>query len=179
MLDRRSRRSHFWERSIVSTLWWMRLWVISSPSCGFHELGNRGGGNFYFSIIWYLETRPIRYFERKLPGGIGVVMDDVLAGILAMVILQIIYAKTTWLDCSCDFWLWVCACGFCLRVGGSYSLPLRQWVCLALFCHPIFNLLLQFCAQLALSSLIKYLSKKLLIYFIFLLTGFSSSKLCH
>ena len=42
--------------------------------------------------IW--KPGPIGYLERRLPGGMGVVMDDVAAGILGSVILQTLYTKT-------------------------------------------------------------------------------------
>ena len=38
--------------------------------------------------IW--KPYPIRFLEKKLPGGVGVVMDDVAAGILSNLILRIL-----------------------------------------------------------------------------------------
>ena len=38
--------------------------------------------------IW--KPYPIRFLEKKLPGGVGVVMDDVAAGILSNIILRIL-----------------------------------------------------------------------------------------
>lgn len=40
--------------------------------------------------------------DRKMKGGVGTVMDDVAAGIVANVILQMIYYKTSWLG-----WRWL------------------------------------------------------------------------
>jgi phosphatidylglycerophosphatase A len=35
--------------------------------------------------------------DQKVKGGLGVVADDVAAGIIASVLLQMIYTKTAWL----------------------------------------------------------------------------------
>ncbi len=70
---------------IVTVLWLPRTW--QTVVLGF----------ILFRFFDILKLGPIKYFERKLPGGIGVVMDDVLAGIFANIILQLIYAKTNWL----------------------------------------------------------------------------------
>lgn len=45
--------------------------------------------------IW--KPFPIRYFDRKVPGGFGVVMDDLVAGIIANVLLQLMLYHTAWL----------------------------------------------------------------------------------
>ncbi len=44
-------------------------------------------------------TKPlfIGYLDRKIHGGLGVIMDDVAAGIIASLILQVIYSQTSWL----------------------------------------------------------------------------------
>jgi phosphatidylglycerophosphatase A len=39
--------------------------------------------------IW--KPYPVRFLEKKLPGGIGVVMDDVAAGILSNLVLRILF----------------------------------------------------------------------------------------
>lgn len=54
-------------------------------------------GFVLFRILDAAKPGPIGYVERKIPGGIGVVMDDVLAGVFANIILQIIYSNTSWL----------------------------------------------------------------------------------
>jgi phosphatidylglycerophosphatase A len=54
---------------------------------------------FYFVLIGFLLFRffdifkpfPIRLLERRLKGGFGVVLDDVLAGVYANIILHLIY----------------------------------------------------------------------------------------
>jgi phosphatidylglycerophosphatase A len=48
----------------------------------------------FFDIV---KPWPIGVFDRKIPGGLGVVVDDVAAGLLVNVILQIVYTKTAWL----------------------------------------------------------------------------------
>lgn len=50
-----------------------------------------------FRFLDILKPPPIRYFDRRVPGGLGVVLDDVVAGIIANVFLQLIYSQTPWL----------------------------------------------------------------------------------
>jgi phosphatidylglycerophosphatase A len=47
-------------------------------------------GFFLFRFFDILKPFPIRRMERKLKGGFGVVLDDVMAGIYANIILQVI-----------------------------------------------------------------------------------------
>ena len=42
--------------------------------------------------IW--KPWPIRHFDKKVAGGLGVVVDDIVAGIFANIILQLLYTKT-------------------------------------------------------------------------------------
>ncbi len=50
-----------------------------------------------FRFLDILKPPPIRYFDRRVPGGLGVVLDDVVAGLIANVFLQLIYSQTPWL----------------------------------------------------------------------------------
>jgi phosphatidylglycerophosphatase A len=50
------------------------------------------GGFCLFRCFDILKPPPIRLIERKVPGGYGVVLDDVLAGIYAQISLRIIAA---------------------------------------------------------------------------------------
>jgi phosphatidylglycerophosphatase A len=50
------------------------------------------GGFCLFRFFDILKPPPIRLIERKVPGGYGVVLDDVLAGIYAQISLRIIAA---------------------------------------------------------------------------------------
>jgi phosphatidylglycerophosphatase A len=43
--------------------------------------------------IW--KPFPIRMIDRRVPGGLGVVADDVVAGILTNILLQIVFTRTT------------------------------------------------------------------------------------
>ena len=43
-----------------------------------------------------LKPFPIGYID-KVRGGLGVVADDVVAGIIANIVLQVIYTQTNWL----------------------------------------------------------------------------------
>ena len=42
-----------------------------------------------FRLLDILKPFPIKYAERKCPGGIGVVMDDVIAGLMSNVLVRI------------------------------------------------------------------------------------------
>jgi len=46
-------------------------------------------GFAFFRFFDILKPFPIRFFERRLPGGYGVVGDDVMAGIYGNILLQI------------------------------------------------------------------------------------------
>jgi phosphatidylglycerophosphatase A len=48
-------------------------------------------GFFLFRFFDILKPFPIRQLEKKIKGGFGVVLDDVLAGIYANIILRLIY----------------------------------------------------------------------------------------
>ena len=48
-------------------------------------------GFFLFRLFDIVKVGPVRYFERKFPGGAGVVLDDVMAGILSAIVLRILY----------------------------------------------------------------------------------------
>lgn len=52
-------------------------------------------GFLLFRVLDILKPFPIGYLDKKVPGGIGVVVDDVAAGVIANIILQIIYTKTS------------------------------------------------------------------------------------
>lgn len=54
-------------------------------------------GFILFRILDIWKPFPIRYFDRKVPGGFGVVMDDLVAGIIANVVLQLMLYHTAWL----------------------------------------------------------------------------------
>lgn len=46
-------------------------------------------GFYIFRIFDIAKPFPIRYLEKRLPGGLGIVLDDVLAGIFTNVLLRI------------------------------------------------------------------------------------------
>lgn len=50
-----------------------------------------------FRFLDILKPPPIRQLDQKVQGGVGVVIDDVAAGILANILLQIVYNQTGWL----------------------------------------------------------------------------------
>lgn len=54
-------------------------------------------GFFLFRLLDIWKPFPISYLDRKIQGGLGVVIDDVVAGLVANLILQLIYTKTMWL----------------------------------------------------------------------------------
>ena len=47
-----------------------------------------GAGFFLFRFFDILKPFPIRFIDKKLPGGWGIVLDDIAAGIYANIILQ-------------------------------------------------------------------------------------------
>jgi len=51
-------------------------------------------GFFIFRALDIFKPFPIRFIERKLPGGLGIVMDDVVAGIYCNLLLRTIYRLT-------------------------------------------------------------------------------------
>lgn len=53
-----------------------------------------------FALFRVLDiTKPlfIGYLDKKIQGGLGVMIDDVAAGIIASLIMQVIYTQTNWL----------------------------------------------------------------------------------
>lgn len=48
-------------------------------------------GFIVFRFFDILKPYPIRYFEKNVPGGLGIVMDDVVAGIMGNLILRIMF----------------------------------------------------------------------------------------
>ena len=47
-------------------------------------------GFVLFRVLDIFKPFPIRYLERKIPGGAGIVVDDIVAGIIANITLRII-----------------------------------------------------------------------------------------
>jgi phosphatidylglycerophosphatase A len=54
-------------------------------------------GFLLFRLLDIWKPYPISYLDKKIQGGLGVVIDDVAAGIVANMILQLVYSKTMWL----------------------------------------------------------------------------------
>lgn len=53
-----------------------------------------------FTLFRVLDiTKPlfIGYLDKKIQGGLGVMVDDVAAGIIASLIMQVLYTQTNWL----------------------------------------------------------------------------------
>lgn len=50
-----------------------------------------------FRLFDIAKPFPISYLDRKIGGGLGTVLDDVAAGLVANVLLQVVYAQTAWL----------------------------------------------------------------------------------
>jgi phosphatidylglycerophosphatase A len=48
-------------------------------------------GFFLFRFLDILKPFPIRNIEKKMSGGVGIVMDDVAAGVMANIVLRIIF----------------------------------------------------------------------------------------
>lgn len=52
--------------------------------------GTAVGGFLLFRFFDILKPFPIRYLEKRLPGGVGIVADDVVAGVMANVALRLV-----------------------------------------------------------------------------------------
>ena len=50
-----------------------------------------------FRLLDGFKPFPINYIDRRMKGGLGVVADDLFAGIVTNFILQIVFTKTHWL----------------------------------------------------------------------------------
>lgn len=53
---------------------------------------------FLFRVFDILKPFPVGWADKKIEGGLGVVADDILAGILASVAVQVILHYTDWLE---------------------------------------------------------------------------------
>ena len=51
-----------------------------------------------FRAFDILKPFPVGWADKKLEGGLGVVADDILAGILASLIMQVLVQHTTWFE---------------------------------------------------------------------------------
>lgn len=54
-------------------------------------------GFVLFRVLDILKPFPIGFIDKKVQGGLGVIADDVVAGIIANIALQVIYSQTNWL----------------------------------------------------------------------------------
>jgi phosphatidylglycerophosphatase A len=54
-------------------------------------------GFVLFRVVDIVKPPPIRQLDAKIKGGMGVVIDDIAAGIACNIILQLIYTHTSWL----------------------------------------------------------------------------------
>ena len=54
-------------------------------------------GFILFRIVDIVKPPPIRQLDQKVKGGVGVVIDDIAAGIVCNIILQLVYTYTPWL----------------------------------------------------------------------------------
>ncbi len=56
-------------------------------------------GFIIFRVMDILKPFPIRYLERTIPGGAGIVLDDVAAGVAAHILLRLLFL-TPWMPSS-------------------------------------------------------------------------------
>lgn len=54
-------------------------------------------GFVLFRILDVWKPYPISVLDEKIPGGVGVMADDLAAGLIANMVLQVLYLKTDWL----------------------------------------------------------------------------------
>lgn len=50
-----------------------------------------------FRILDIAKPFPVNLLDKRIKGGLGVMLDDVAAGLIANVVLQLVYSKTNWL----------------------------------------------------------------------------------
>lgn len=70
------------------------LWValLGAPSTWAGALA----GFVLFRLFDVLKPWPIRWVERRVPGAFGVMADDVVAGIAALIVLQLAFLAAGW-----------------------------------------------------------------------------------
>lgn len=56
------------------------------------QVSTLAAGFVLFRGFDILKPWPVRYFENQFPGGAGIVLDDVMAGLWAAVVLKILYS---------------------------------------------------------------------------------------
>lgn len=54
-------------------------------------------GFVLFRLLDITKPGPIGMLDRKIKGGLGIMLDDIAAGVIANIILQVIYNMTPWL----------------------------------------------------------------------------------
>jgi phosphatidylglycerophosphatase A len=54
-------------------------------------------GFVLFRVLDILKPFPIGSIDKKVQGGLGVIADDVVAGLIANIALQVVYSQTNWL----------------------------------------------------------------------------------
>jgi phosphatidylglycerophosphatase A len=52
---------------------------------------------FLFRFLDILKPPPLSWIDQGVRGGFGVVLDDLVAGVIVNLVMQVIYTKTTWL----------------------------------------------------------------------------------
>lgn len=50
-----------------------------------------------FRFLDIVKPAPIRQLDQRVPGGFGVMIDDIVAGIISSIVMQLIYNQTNWL----------------------------------------------------------------------------------
>ncbi len=60
-------------------------------------------GFLLFRLLDILKPYPISYLDKKVKGGLGTVVDDLAAGLVSNIILQVIYTQTNWLGSQLSF----------------------------------------------------------------------------
>ena len=55
------------------------------------QVSTLAAGFFIFRFFDIVKPGPVRYFEKNFSGGAGVVLDDIMAGLLSAAVLKILY----------------------------------------------------------------------------------------
>lgn len=54
-------------------------------------------GFIIFRFLDIVKPPPIRQLDQRVQGGVGVMADDIVAGLIGSLLLQLIYTQTSWL----------------------------------------------------------------------------------
>lgn len=69
---------------------WITLWAVPASIASFEGFVWLLGGFALFRLLDIWKPWPIRWFDKNVHGGLGIMIDDVIAGVIACAILQVL-----------------------------------------------------------------------------------------